>query len=93
MQQTSDKGQSYQQLNLREPLKKTALTIDFQTRITMVKTKHHMSRICCKNFSSIRQLTKWEFKILRDKSKLESSTRPRSMHNVETRILQFNNVK
>jgi len=27
--------------------------LDFQTKIPTVKTKHHMSRTCCKTFSSI----------------------------------------
>jgi len=36
--------------------RKIALIIDFQTKITEFKTKHHMARTYCKNFSSIWQL-------------------------------------
>jgi len=56
--------------------RKIALIIDFQTKITEFKTKHHMARTYCKNFSSIWQLTKREFKFLQNDSKLEKPTRP-----------------
>jgi len=36
--------------------RKSAFIIYFQTKITTVKTDHHMSRNFCKNFSSISRL-------------------------------------
>jgi len=36
---------------------------------------------------------KLEFKIFQDDSKLESLTRPASLHNAEIQILRFDNVK
>jgi len=53
--------------------RKIALTIYFKTKITTVKTKHHMSRTCCKHFRSIWRLSKKEFKNFQDDSELENS--------------------